>query len=62
MTRLTVRALAAVIVALVLLAGVALLGRPAPAAKATAWADVCAYPMNRPPGICVNLPNRLPLL
>jgi hypothetical protein len=25
-------------------------------------ADLCLYPMNRPPGICVNLPDRLPML
>ena len=63
MSRLMVRFLTAVITVMVLLAGVALLGaRPATPADDTAWADICLYPMNRPPGICANLPNRLPLL
>jgi hypothetical protein len=39
------------------------LTQPADAAIATRsrYADVCVYPMNRPPGVCVNLPDRLPL-
>lgn len=61
MSRLIVSVLAAVITVMVLLAGVALLGRPTPSADDTAWADVCLYPMNRPPGVCVDLPSRLPL-
>jgi hypothetical protein len=55
--------LTAAIGLMLLLAGVglALGSRPAPT-RTSAWGDVCLYPMNRPPGYCITLPEKLPLL
>ena len=59
MIRVPVRILTFVIAVMMVLAGVALLARPAPVEQ-TAWGDICLYPWNAPPGLCVSLPSRLP--
>jgi hypothetical protein len=58
-SRVAVRILTLVIAVMVVLAGVALLARPAPV-KETAWGDLCLYPRNAPPGICLSVPSHLP--
>jgi hypothetical protein len=59
--RIVIIALSGIIACMLLLAGGALMSRPAPA-KETAWGDLCVYPLNTPPGLCLTLPDRLPLL